>query len=333
MSRKSPRFVPSHDETLVEITASVVGHRFLLTPSEELNAGILAALGRALSLYPVALHAISFMSNHWHGMVTVPDAKALTEFVQHLHSNVARLVHRLHGWDGSVFGKAALIVIGATAEETRLKYILAQGVKEGLVRRCVDWPGIHSARALLLEEALVGRWRDRRAERRIQDGGGQGGGRAPLAAEVETRYPIELAPLPTWRELDTGERLRRVRRLVNEIETAARAAYPSVLGVRGVLARDPFSKPKESKRGSAPPIHTASEEERSEFAMAEAAFSQSFHIAKHELRGGKPASVPAGCFPPTTPFRTSHSTIWVAREETPLEQPRTGDNEGRTPTS
>src|SRR5690606_23655986 len=137
MSRKSPRFVPSHDETLIEITTSTVGHRFLLTPSEELNAGILAVLGRALALYPVALHAISFMSNHWHGMVSVPDAKALIEFVRHLHSNVARLVHRLYGWDGSVFGKPSFIVVGATAEEERLKYVLAQGVKEGLVRRCV----------------------------------------------------------------------------------------------------------------------------------------------------------------------------------------------------
>ena len=96
------------------------------------------------------IHAISFMSNHWHALVSVPDVEALSRFVQHVHSNVARLVQRLHGWDGSVFGKAAFIAVGATAEEDRLRYVLSQGVKEGLVRRCVDWPGVHSARGAAL---------------------------------------------------------------------------------------------------------------------------------------------------------------------------------------
>ena len=90
MSRESPRFVPAG--SLVELTARTVGRRYLLVPSEELNAGIWAIIGRALWMYPVELHAVAFMSNHWHALVTVADAEALSRFVQYVHSNVARLL-------------------------------------------------------------------------------------------------------------------------------------------------------------------------------------------------------------------------------------------------
>ena len=100
VSRESPRFVPAG--SLVEITARTIGGRYLLVPGEQLNAGIWTIVGRALSMYPLELHAVTFMSNHWHALVTVADASALSRFVQYVHSSVARLVHRLRGTDGSV---------------------------------------------------------------------------------------------------------------------------------------------------------------------------------------------------------------------------------------
>lgn len=308
VSRKSPRFVPPG--ALVEITARTVGGRYLLRPGEALNAGILAVLGRALSLCEVELHAVAFMSNHWHALLTVCDARALSRFVQHVHSNVARLVHRLHGWDGSVFGKAAYIVVRASAEEARLRYVLSQGVKEGLVRRCVEWPGVHCARALLEQETLVGRWRDRKREHRIRAGGGRGGGRAPLPAEVETPYPIVLAPLPTWASLGAAERLARVRRISDEIEVSARDQHRTVIGADCIRRRDPFAKPTVLPRGYPPAVHTTEEDDRSLFTMQQYGFADSYQLARYQLRQGWPARLPAGCFPPTTPFRIASSTIW-----------------------
>jgi REP element-mobilizing transposase RayT len=310
MSRASPRFIPC--EYMVEITARTVGRRFLLTPRDELNAGVLAALGRALSRYPVELHAVAFMSNHWHSLVSVPDALALTRFVQHVHSRIARLVHRLYGWDGSVFGKASYIAVGEDAQEGRLRYVLAQGVKEGLVRRCVEWPGVHCARALLMEEALVGRCVERRHERQVRTGGGNGGGREPLRGEVETSFPIDLAPLPVWRGLDAADRLVRVRRLIAEIEAEGRAAHATVAGAAWVRERDPFWKPEAPKPSFAPHIHTESEDVRSEFTNDELAFLHDFDAARQELRRGRVAQLPASCFPPVAPFRTAVSTMLSA---------------------
>jgi hypothetical protein len=38
----------------------------------------------------------------------------------------------------------------------RLRYLLAHGVKENLVERAVDWPGVNSVRAILEGKPLVG---------------------------------------------------------------------------------------------------------------------------------------------------------------------------------
>ena len=39
-----------------------------------------------------------------------------------------------------------------------LRYILSQGVKEGLVARPIDWPGLHCAKALLKDSPDIGQW-------------------------------------------------------------------------------------------------------------------------------------------------------------------------------
>ncbi len=44
------------------------------------------------------------------------------------------------------------------------KYVLAQSVKEQLVERLADWPGIHSYRALVEGTAMTGHWFDRSRE-------------------------------------------------------------------------------------------------------------------------------------------------------------------------
>ncbi|MEJ7601715.1 MAG: transposase [Kofleriaceae bacterium] len=313
MSRESPRFVPAG--SLVEITARTIGGRYLVAPGKELNAGIWTILGRALSMYPLELHAVAFMSNHWHALVSVADGEALARFVQYVHSNVARLVHRLRGTDGSVFAKAAYIMVGAASEEERLSYVLSQGVKEGLVRRCVDWPGVHSARALLLEQVCTGRWQDRRRAHTLRAGGGRGGGREPLRGEIEVVYPVDFAPLPTWRGLDTAERQQRLKAIVDDIERTARSTYPSVLGVAGVLAVDPSTKPAQRKRGSAPPIHTINEDERARFTDRQIAFISMFQLARSDLRGQGFARLPAGCFAPIPPFSEASTMLWLIRRQ------------------
>ena len=47
---------------------------------------------------------------------------------------------------------------------SRLKYLLANGVKEGLVESPLDWPGVSCAKALVHGEPLEGYWFNRSKE-------------------------------------------------------------------------------------------------------------------------------------------------------------------------
>lgn len=307
MSRKSPRYIPPG--ATIEITAKAVASRFLLRPSPELNAAILAILGRALSLFPVELHAFAFLSNHWHGLVTVADARAASQFIQHVHSTLATAVNRLTGWAGPVMEKAGIVVVAPDAEEARLRYVLAQGAKEGLVASPLDWPGAHCARALVGLEELRGIWRDRSYEARLCT---PRRGRRPTPAEVCTEYRIELAPLPSWRHLTSDERKARAKELVAAIEMDARERHPRPLGASAVCSQDPFARPTEIERSPAPGIHTFSRETRAEFEAAYIAFRGEYVEARAMLRAGQLARLPAGCFPPVTPFQGKPSIVWTA---------------------
>ena len=48
--------------------------RLLLRPDPAVNEIILGVLGRAQRLYPVRCCSVVFMSNHWHGVLTDPEA-------------------------------------------------------------------------------------------------------------------------------------------------------------------------------------------------------------------------------------------------------------------
>ncbi len=235
--------------------------RLYLRPSKELNEAILAILGRALARHNVRLHAFVFLSNHWHALVTVPSGKALSGFLRDVHSGVAKAAQRINGVKGKVWqGKKATVipVLDDEAQLRRLRYLLAHGTKEGLVASPTLWPGLTSARALLGEEALSGTWIDHKRLRELRRSRPD-----PHPTEYITEYPIELAPLPVHEGLSAEAIVDEVRTMVAEIE----AEHPGPhLGVDAVLAQDPQSEPRTTKRGTiAPLVHTTSDELRNAY--------------------------------------------------------------------
>ena len=290
---------------MVEVTTRTVGARLLLRPSPMLNARILGILGRALHLYPVDLHAVVFLSNHWHALLSVSDAEALAGFLRHVNGNVAKAVQQVHGWAGPVWQRRAQVIVVADDEavEARLRYVMAHGAKEGLVASPLDWPGVTCARALVGRERLVGAWVDRTRQGQIERSG-----RVPHPGEVTTWYPIELAPLPGWAGWPEARRRALVAALVSEIEREARGR--ALLGVRGVLGQDPEAVPRRSKRGRAPWVHAIGRATRAVFLAARATFLDVYRTAAEALRRGRPAALPAGCFPPRLAHARAPSTIW-----------------------
>jgi REP element-mobilizing transposase RayT len=273
--RDRRRFVPPG---VFEITTRTFQSLYLLTPSRELNAAILGILGRAMSLYPVSLHAFVVMSNHVHLLVTPRDACALARFMQFFNANTARRVSKLSSWKGRLWGRRyqSIGIADELSQLGRMRYCLAHGCKECLVEHPADWPGLSSVGALANDETLVGKWLDQTAfyrARRKKDG--------HLAREEDftISYPIELTPLPCWKGSDDRTRREAISSMIAEIVATATAARIKdgrrPLGAAAIYAQNRYDAPRVSKRSPAPRVHAATAESREAYLAAYDAFLRS----------------------------------------------------------
>ncbi len=188
--------MPSEGSGLVEVTTRTVHGRFLLAPSEELNDLIIGALGRAQELYPVRLVAFAFASGHYHLLLQVDDTRQLSSFMNHFNSNLAREGGRLTDWREKFWSRrfqAIPISDEPQAQIERLAYILSHGVKEGLVERIRDWPGVSVVPALLDGTPLVGHWFSRSREYAARQRG-----ESFHRLDFATEYTLHLEQLPCW---------------------------------------------------------------------------------------------------------------------------------------
>jgi len=295
---KDPLFVERNQ--MVEIVFRTVGGRFLLRPSQAVNALILAVLARALELFGVQIHAFAFLSNHAHLLISVRDAEMLSGFIGHMKRNIGRGIRRILDWDLNVWAgrTRAIPILDDAAAIARLRYILSHGAKEGLVASPLDWPGVTSARALLGLENLSGVWVDSReaCEDRRR--------RTARGAHTFTRHlPIELTPLPCWADLSKQEYEAKCAALIVEIcaEAAANRTAPP-LGRDEILVTDPFDKPVAPKLTPAPRAHVSCPVTRNAFNERRRAFLVAYREAAERQKVGLPAVFPPGCYPPRGRF-------------------------------
>ena len=252
------RYIPEGDG-LIEITDRCFQSRFLLRPSPRLNAVFVGALARASRRYGVGVVDYRVLSNHFHLLVICHEAWRLAAFMRDFESKLAKEVQRLHDWSGTVLPhryRPIPVSDEPEAQIARLRYLLEQGVKEGLVTSPRHWPGAHGTRALLTGEPATGVWVDRTAQYRALQRGEEAGERA-----FTTEEELGLVPLPCWSDRDPAERQRAVRAMVREIasqaEERAKATGRAVLGRREILRRHPHSSPAVETRAAAPRFHAA----------------------------------------------------------------------------
>ena len=165
--------------------------------------------------------AVSVMSSHFHVLLFAEDAEQLALFMGHVDGNLSKEIGRAHQWPGKLWERRYRGILVSDEEEVqiaRLRYLLAAGVKEHLVNRAIEWPGVHSARALTRDHPLRGWWFSRSREYAARQRG-ENPGRYEYASE-ET---LVLDPLPCWRHLTVREQHRRAKDLIREIEREARA--------------------------------------------------------------------------------------------------------------
>jgi REP element-mobilizing transposase RayT len=298
------RYVPAG--WLAHITCRTLHGRLLLRPSGDLNEIVLGILGRAQRRYAMRICAFTVLSNHLHLLLLPDDAEQLALFMAYLNANLAKEAGRLHGWKERLWGRRYTLQLvhpaDAAEQIQRLRYVLEQGCKEGLVRSPCDWPGATSTHALLQGASLEGVWFDRTAEYEAR----QRGERPSKYAHAEVER-VELTPLPCWQELVEPERRRCVAAMVEEIIRETRQCLAKAgrapLGVKRILGQDPHCQPWRFERSPAPRFHASSGEMRRTLEAAYRDFVLAYRQASRALSTKALAvDFPSGCFPPRLPF-------------------------------
>ncbi len=292
---------------LVEITINTIQGRYLLRPDRRgrVNELVLGVVGRAQCLTSISIVGISVLSTHMHILAVPEDAEQMAAFMCHVGTNVSKEIGRLHDWPGKlVTRRYRSIEVSNEIEDQvgRLRYLLAAGVKEQLVERAIEWPGVHSARALTRDHLLRGWWFDRTREFAARRRGEHYG-----RFEYATEETVYLDPLPCWRHLPIEEVRRRVKDLIREIEreaaAARRAAEKPVRGAEAVMAMDPHYRPAKLDRSPAPDFHAQQKKTRKAMRDAYAWVVAAYREAAERLRAGdRLVSFPEGTFPPGLPF-------------------------------
>ena len=307
LSMRSPRYVPQGGG-LFEITVRTQQGRFLLKPSRQLNEGILGILARAQKRTLAEVHAFAFLSNHFHLLLSVENAQQMADFMREVNGPISKLVRELYGWSGGIWSsryRAIPVSDEPEAQLARMRYILAHGVKEGLVHSPLQWPGVHAAKYLVSGELVKGSWVDRtrycqdRRQKRNQ------GKKLDLGKYTES-HVFALAPLPCVSHLSPEVYRRLMQEMVATVEAEGTSRMRGgfrFLGAKKVLAQRPTHRPSRLEWSPAPRLHCFAREIRRRWMEAFAWFMEAYREASKALRSGdRGVQFPEGCFPPSLPF-------------------------------
>jgi REP element-mobilizing transposase RayT len=139
------------------VTRRCSQRQFLLKPSTKTtNDVFLYVLAVAAQRYGIEVHAFCVLSNHFHLVVTHPEAR-LPAFHQFLDALVARALNASLGrWEAFWAPNSYSAVTLATAADVvdKAAYVLANPVAAGLVESGRLWPGLWSAPERIGAEAL-----------------------------------------------------------------------------------------------------------------------------------------------------------------------------------
>jgi len=284
------------------ITSRCMQSRLLLRPSAEVERVVGAIIARALHLFEVDLFAATVMANHLHMLLRARSGARISDFVGYIEANIARRVGARVGWAGRFWHRrfSAEPVLDDDALVGRLKYLLAHGVKEGLVEAAQDWPGFTTIPELAHGLTRYYDWLDAAAFNKAK------AERKDVSpAEFAVRYPLRLAVLPCWEHLAPSDRQDRVQQLLRDAEHEVRVARGGkpVLGLENVLAQDPHDTLLHTKRSPRPLCHASTAEARRAFRDAYAQFVAAYKAASDLLRKGVAAvEFPPHSFRPPLPW-------------------------------
>ncbi len=264
------------------VTRRTARREFLLRPCRLTNEVFLYLLAGAAQRYGVLVHAYCVLSNHYHLVVTDPDAR-LPIFLQYLDGLVAKAINASLGrwedfWAPPSFSAVALESPADVV--AKAAYTLANPVAAGLVRAGRQWPGLWSS-----PEAIgAGAVKVRRPKHYFSPTGSM-----PKSVDFELTAP-GFASAEEFRAELTEALAEREREAVR--------GKTGFLGILKVLSQRPTAQPKtrEPRRGLSPRVAARDKWKRIEALKRLASFVSDYREALRAWRAGREVPFPAGTY-------------------------------------
>ncbi|HSD18747.1 MAG TPA: hypothetical protein VLC54_01825 [Anaeromyxobacter sp.] len=270
------------------VTRRCAQRQFLLRPSAVTNGVFLYVLAAAARRFCVKVHAFCVLSNHFHLLVTDPDAR-LPAFEQYLDSLVARALNATLGrWESfwAPNSYSAVALISRVDVLDKAAYVLANPVAAGLVRRGREWPGLWSDPAQIGASAI---------EAKRPAVFFRPNGKMPETIELELTPPPGFSSAEEFRDRLSEALTAREHQAALELGSEGRA----FLGEARVLAQKPHGRPstEEPRRKLNPRVAARDKWKRIEALGRLAEFIEAYRAAWTRLKAGiRDVLFPAGTY-------------------------------------
>ena len=272
------------------ITRRCAQRMFLLRPDPATHQTFLYCLIHAASRWDIMIVLPSAMSNHHHTIIYDRHGQVI-EFMQHFHSLLARSMNALRGrWENFFATEEPSLVELVDRNDIldKLRYAATNPVKDGLVERVADWPGVNGFESLVSGQPVT----VSRPEKFFRVTGDM-----PEQVEFACRVPVNHPKIG-----DVAGFLKELGELVAQTEqelARARAAEGRrVMGPRRVL-RQPWSDSPtshEPRRGPRPRVAARSTWSRLCALQRNQVFIEAYRAARTLWLAGLDAVFPRGTF-------------------------------------
>jgi hypothetical protein len=215
------------------LTRRCTQRQFLLRPDEITNNTFLYCLIEAARRYEIDVLLPMAEANHHHTVIYDRHARA-PQFVEHFHKMVARCMNARWGRGENLWAASAVCLTRLVSREAvidKLVYAATNPVKDLLVDRVLQWPGVNGYRYWLKGRTLSAV----RPSHFFREEG-----EMPEVVELPLTIPAELG--------DADAVIAEVKAAVEKVEKEVRAARlksgKRVLGRKRVLAQSWRDSPK-----------------------------------------------------------------------------------------
>ena len=273
--------------------------RFFLRPDRFVVRAFLYCLGYAAGLFGIRIHAFVVVSNHWHVILTDPNA-VLPRFLARVHRLVAVTVNVFRGrWEALWSSEKPSFQTLETPDDIldKMVYVYTNPVAAGLVPSASAWPGARSTPEQFIEAPV----RVDRPNRYFSKTG-----RMPNQVELAVVRP------PGFEHLDDEEFVELLQDRVAHEEAEIVEKFASegrgFLGVDRVLAQDWRAAPTSPapRRNLNPRVSARDKETRIRALELLSRFLHDYRRALQRwLAGERRVLFPAGTYMLRVTFRVS----------------------------